>query len=244
LQVGLNIDIMLPPLLEREIDMSCKLSVDENNEFFTSTYIDGYAYGSHFDITKLPRVLSLSNAFFQTTTREAHDFYTPRDAFKNRIGAPLTTCVSDLKNHFFRPYASGASFFDGFAFGFFIPSLTALSPAAAIGACLSALGELVIGMGALLKSLFYLAKGDTGLAKRYALDGITRVMLSPVLAIVSLLAMPVEVVRFFTRTIVTLFELVKDCCAPRHDNTIPVAQPVEPQQPIGEIVTSFLPAMA
>ncbi len=205
----------------------CELSAEETNAVTSEIIIlrGGFSYVKKVDVTTLPRVLSLSGTFFEATSRGVSDFLTPGDTFKQRIGAPLATCFSScssLKNHFFRPYQSGASFIDGFVCGFFIPGMTVRIPVAAIGASISALGELIIGIGSMFQSLYHLANGNIQLAKDYALDGVSRIMLSPALLIVSLLAMPVEVIRFFTRSITTLFEMVRECCAPSPAKEVPI----------------------
>jgi hypothetical protein len=183
------------------------------------------------DAAKAPLVLSMSSAFFQSTQQEVHEFYTPTQAIETRVFGPVKTVFNNPKNHFFKRYESAASFVDGVVHGLFIPTLTVFSPSAAIGACLAAISELIIGIGSLGKAIYHLAKGETNKAKQYAWDGLSRLMLSPIMAVVSLLAMPVEVIRFFTRSIASLVHMAKNCGMATPPAPMNTVEPLVPMSP-------------
>lgn len=204
-----------------------------NKEIELMAVQDNNFRGTRLDPMRTPLVLSLSNSFFLASKQDAYKFYTPTDAFENRIFAPIATIFNNKKNHFFKSYESGASFVDGLVYGLLLPGLTAISPSAAVGVCIAALMELVIGIGSMAKACFYSCKGETEKAKRYAWDGLSRIMMFPALLVTSLFAMPVEVIRFLTRSIATLVELAKPSL------TLPpaqsVVQPVAPQPVMGVV---------
>lgn len=77
-----------------------------------------------------------------------------------------------------------------------------------------ALGELLMSLSSFAKSLFYLCKGDTKQAGAYFRDGLMRFMLAPCLAILCVVAVPFEVVRFIVRCISSLVHAVKSCFTP------------------------------
>lgn len=194
----------------------CELSQSEARDVIERSESGGdfasYVFGIQpkIDPAKAPLVLSLPGAFYEGTESDVHRFYTPADAFNRRICGPLTTCFSTPRHFFFRPYGSGASAVDGFISGLFIPGLCVLNPVAAVGVCIGALIELVLGFAFAVKALVHAVKGETAMAKQYAWDGLSRLMLSPVLALLSIISMPIEMIRFFTRSISTLINFVKD----------------------------------
>lgn len=80
--------------------------------------------------------------------------------------------------------------------------------------CIPAIGELVIGIVELIKALKCKVNGQPQEASLHFRNGLTRIALSPCLALISLLAIPLEVARFITRAFVSLIDLVKQCFTP------------------------------
>lgn len=77
-----------------------------------------------------------------------------------------------------------------------------------------ALGELLLSMKSLVKSLIKLIQGDTQRAGMYFRDGLFRLINTPCLVLLCVVAIPIELARFFVRCLSSLFHLIKSCFTP------------------------------
>lgn len=145
------------------------------------------------------------------------------DAIKNRIQAPFTELWQQRRACFFKPYQSVTEGLLGFIDG--IPNVV-FNVLAGLGifgnmyvmiaaTCLPAIIELVSAVVSLSQALFYQLKtlsplsiGDQATASEYLQDGVTRLALVIPLALVSVAATLIGVMRFFTRSTSTLVHLV------------------------------------
>lgn len=162
------------------------------------------------------------------------------DAWESRIKAPISKWYANPRACFFAPYenkkqhstaALGMCFALTNLLTFFgIIAVTAASPIHLIALLtLPAVTELVLGIGSLLQGIYYQAKaeaysGEKGLEENpslaqielenmsdaYFRDGVTRVVLSIPLAVVTALASIPDFIRFCTRTLTTVLKNARE----------------------------------
>jgi hypothetical protein len=156
-----------------------------------------------------PKVLPLHESYSTASARRFGLFYDPKSAFE-QLNTPLSHCVN--KNYFIRPYESGESFLHGLISGLFLPAATILlSPAFAMVYLPSIFIELGVGLAAMFQAAYYLSTGNRRNAELYAWDALSRILLSCALFVVIPISIPFEMVRFFTRSLVTMMVLTKQC---------------------------------
>ena len=175
----------------------------------------------HKEIDVLPMQLLLD------VMRESSRYYGLADIKKRAFDPLFTRCTADRQSYFFSPYRRPTQGLAGFVAGPFLAGFFIYSPAVAMFAVsAAALGELFIGLASLIKSIGCLMQGDRQKAGEYLKDGLTRLLLSPCLLVLAVVAIPVELVRFITRLGVTIIEAIKGKQAPE-----PKPKPVEVQPP-------------
>ena len=146
-------------------------------------------------------------------------------ALDNRIGNPVVKWYEDPHTCFFKPYTKPLEGFNAFVNGFFTPVWTLISGLGILWAasnpawlllqlCGPAIIELCSGIVSLGQALWYQVKAmhyespeDQEEANVYFLDALTRFALVVPLAIVTLIATPLDFVRFITRSIATLVDV-------------------------------------
>lgn len=125
------------------------------------------------------------------------------------------------KAYFFTPYNGFSDFDWGLLAGpgalvgsIFLPHVT--MPLL----MLPAIGEFVVGVCSLAKAAsFAVRAASLGLPDdkqqffKYLRDGLTRLALSPCLALLCVIQVPIELARFVTRSFVTLVDIMKKCVA-------------------------------
>ncbi len=143
------------------------------------------------------------------------------DALNNRIMEPVVGLWQQGHSCFFKPYETITQGFQGFLNG---PPNVVLTLLAALGiygniylmatlSCLPAIISLIAGIVSLGQALFYKIKSSNqdieiqSKASEYLLDAVTRFALIVPLAVLSILATPIDFIRFFTRSIATLVQL-------------------------------------
>lgn len=172
-----------------------------------------------------PRHLGL---FYGTDIEDVRNGYgsTLLDALRERIAAPVDEVWQHKRACFFKPYQSVRQGVGGALDGLLLPAMTTIqalgllgtfgSPYGVIGAaCFSAAVELISGVLSLGQSLYHKIKyspnqtvEERARAGEYFQDAVTRFALVIPLAMVSLVAVPAEFIRFFTRCIASLVKLV------------------------------------
>jgi hypothetical protein len=161
----------------------------------------------------------LPRALFAEFFHETEQFY-GLDGIKNglqdikeRAFSPLTQRFN--RGYFFMPFGSKSEFGWSVMAGPCAAAGYATAPSLTMSLlCIPAIGELVIGIGDLLKGIKHKMAGSESEASACFRNGLTRIALSPCLALTSLLAIPLEVARFITRSIITLIDVIKRCLLP------------------------------
>jgi hypothetical protein len=146
-------------------------------------------------------------------------------ALDNRIGNPVVKWCEDPHTCFFKPYTKPIEGINAFVNGFFTPVCTLISGLGLLWAatnpvwlliqlCGPAIIELCAGLVSLGQALWYQVKAvhyesaaDQEEADAYFLDALTRFALTIPLAVASLIATPLDFVRFLTRAIATLIDV-------------------------------------
>lgn len=113
------------------------------------------------------------------------------------------------KEYFFKPYSfkqgalglAAGPLYAGLLCSHTIPYL---SPIVAVLHLFSPFAELTLGIISMAKALYYKMQGDNNKANRYFRDGATRLLLAPCLLLTAVVAVPMEIIRFFTRLGATL----------------------------------------
>lgn len=182
------------------------------------------------DMSFSSRVLSVRHLglFYGTDSDHVRNGYgaTLVDAIKVRIGAPVSDVWQHRRACFFKPYQSVGQSVVGAFDGLLLPAMTAVqalgllgamgSPYGVIGAaCFPAAVELISGFVSLGQSLYHKIKyspnqtaGERARVGEYFQDAVIRIALVIPLAMVSLVTVPAEFIRFFTRCVASLVKLV------------------------------------
>lgn len=145
-----------------------------------------------------------------------------KDGFKeglsnieDRILGPLQARFTGAaKAYFFTPYKG----FNDFGWGLLA------GPGALVGSVflphvtmtllmLPAIGEFVVGVYSLAKAASFAMQNNKQEFLHYLRDGLTRLALSPCLALLCVIQVPIELARFVTRSFVTLVDIMKKCVA-------------------------------
>lgn len=135
----------------------------------------------------------------------SHQYETVWHAIQARFVTPFQMRAN--ASYFTERYRSGRSFFAGVAAG---PGLCLLGYFLDLSfILLPAMIEFSRGIYALLAALMHKISGEDDLARKYAKDGLARLLLSPCLTLLSVLALPIELVRFVTRSVATIVDVVK-----------------------------------
>ena len=139
---------------------------------------------------------------------------------QDRYGQKITS-IRAAKAYFFTPYNDFSDFGWGLLAGpgalvgsVFLPHMTMTL------LMLPAIGEFVVGVYSLAKAAsFAVRAASLGLPDdkqqffKYLRDGLTRLALSPCLALLCVIQVPIELARFVTRSFVTLVDIMKKCVA-------------------------------
>lgn len=118
---------------------------------------------------------------------------------------------SAFKTYFFAPYKTLGDFGGGLLSGpAALCGWSMIPTATAIVLMLPAIGEFLVGVYSLLKAAqVVMHNGRTQDVQKYFHDGLTRLALSPCLAFLCIIQVPIELARFVSRSVVTLVEVVK-----------------------------------
>lgn len=152
----------------------------------------------------IPNVLSIPAAFYHASCENdsySLKMYTPKTILKERLYAPIKTAFNNGRMHFFSRYESVNSCFDGFC------SLAGHAHMLVF----SLFSELLLSLSYLIKAGSALADNKRSKAKEYILTAASHFILVPSMAMVAAINVPMEIMRFFTRSITTLINLCKTC---------------------------------
>jgi hypothetical protein len=175
----------------------------------------------------------LPKTFFKTFFCEFNAIY-GQDGYKAGFASIKDrTCspLADYFSHFASPYRKGSEFSWNFlagpvaGFGLLVPYVTGIL------LIIPAIGELLISMSSFAKAIFYLSKGEKEQASAFFRDGLMRFMLTPCLALLCVIAVPLECIRFLVRCVSTLVHVVRACFRPGEEVVMQV-EPTEPR-PLG-----------
>lgn len=148
-------------------------------------------------------------------------------ALSNRIEQPILKWYEDPRTCFFKPYSNPLEGIQAAFMGFLNPICVVVCGLGLLGVwaanplslltqlCSPAILELIAGIVSLGQALWYKIKGthyksaaDDEEAAVHFLDAVTRFALVLPLAAVSLIAAPLDFVRFITRAIATLVDVI------------------------------------
>lgn len=153
----------------------------------------------------IPNVLSIPSAFYHGSVGSTQDVhkknYTPSTIFKERIVMPIKTSVNNGKMHFFAPYEGSDSFKDGFF------SLVGHAPMLAF----SFFSEFLLSLSCVIKAVMALLDSKPIAAKIHIFNAASHFLLIPAMAVVAAINVPIEIIRFFTRSIATLINICNPC---------------------------------
>src|SRR3990167_1560582 len=179
----------------------------------------------------------LPRALYKEFFSEVGRFYGV-DGMKNagddiicRALSPLTGRVGSLakaKNYFFTPYKSWGDFGWSLLAGpCAMAGYTSFPTITFTLLALPAFGELFVGIYSLIKAAKYAMQSQKHDALLHLRDGLTRLALSPFLALLCFIQMPVEFARFITRLFATLVDVVKQCFSVAKSNDKEATQPMQ-----------------
>jgi len=185
--------------------------------------------GHATDTTLLLRLTNFTyvTKFYGTDSLGERDGYlsTINRAMTDRIATPINECFSQKRNYFFKPYTSAPQFLYNSIHGYFLTNNAYNASMGMLGnsfftlnmLVLPAVIELVSGITSLFSALYHLTiaktrndRAELTKAKEYCLDATTRLVLVIPLATASIVSIPFEIARFFTKTISILTKIITD----------------------------------